>query len=120
VETPPVVTPPVQTPPVQTPPVETPPVQTPPESTPPVETPPVETPVEKPDHPTSPNTPNAPEKNGGGVLSQEQGTGGGGVVTASPAETALPFTGSEVPLLMLLGVTFLGVGLVLRRVSSPG
>jgi hypothetical protein len=130
VETPPVVTPPVETPPVETPPVVTPPevtppVGTPPEYTPPVESPPVETPptetpVETPHHPTtSPNAPNTRAEHGGGTLAQEQGqTGAGGVVTASPAESALPFTGSEIPLVMLLGVAFLGVGLVLHRVSA--
>jgi hypothetical protein len=82
----------------------------------------VETPVETPNQPTSPNSPNTPDtrekETGGGVLAQEEQTGGGGVVTAAPAETALPFTGSEAPLLVLLGVAFLGVGLVLHRVSA--
>ena len=124
VEKPPVETPPVQTPPVQTPPVQTPPVQTPPVETPPVETetPPVETPPETPQKPnrqtTPPETPNTRVEHGsGGVLGQEQGSGGGGVVQASPAQSSLPFTGSETPLLILLGASLLGIGLVLHRMS---
>jgi LPXTG-motif cell wall-anchored protein len=74
-----------------------------------------------PNHPTSPpNTPktHAKARQGGGVLGQEQGRGGGGVVQAAPAATTLPFTGSEVPLLMLMGAAFLGLGLVLHRMSA--
>jgi hypothetical protein len=112
--------PPEEQPPVETPPAETPPVETPPVETPPVETPPVETPPETPT--TPPETPSTREQHGGGgVMSKEQGQGGGGVVTAAPAETAettLPFTGSDTPLLMLVGVAFLGLGLVLHRVNA--
>jgi outer membrane biosynthesis protein TonB len=121
VEKPPVEKPPVEKPPVETPPVETPPVETPPVETPPVETetPPVETPPEKPNRQTTPpETPNARvERGSGGVLGQEQGSGGGGVVQASPAQSSLPFTGSETPLLILLGASLLGIGLVLHRMS---
>ena len=121
VETPPVETPPVETPPVETPPVETPPVETPPVETPPVETetPPVETPPEKPKRQTTPpETPNTRvERGSGGVLGQEQGSGGGGVVQASPAQSSLPFTGSEIAVLILLGASLLGIGLVLHRMS---
>jgi hypothetical protein len=54
------------------------------------------------------------------VLGQEQEHGGGGVVeTAAPsAETTLPFTGVDLPLLLLTGAAFLGLGLVLHRVSA--
>jgi outer membrane biosynthesis protein TonB len=121
VEKPPVETPPVETPPVEKPPVETPPVETPPVETPPVETetPPVETPPEKPNRQTTtPETPNTRvERGSGGVLGQEQSSGGGGVVQASPAQSSLPFTGSETPLLILLGASLLGIGLVLHRMS---
>jgi hypothetical protein len=86
-------------------------VETPPEKTPPVK--------ETPNHPTSPpNAPNTHANQGGGVLGQEQGHGGGGVVQASTAESTLPFTGSDTLLLMLLGVASLGLGLVLHRVST--
>lgn len=81
----------------------------------------METPQENhPNRPTSPQTtPNTREQSGGGVLAKEQDVaGGGGVVTAAPAESTLPFTGSETPLMVLLGVAFLGVGLVLHRVSA--
>ena len=116
-ETPPVVTPPVVTPPVETPPqYTTPPVETPPVETPPVETPPTETPNTPNSPPETPNTPS--NQQGGGVLGQEQGRGGGEVVTASPAETTLPFTGIDVSMLLLMGVAFLGFGLVLHRVSA--
>jgi hypothetical protein len=91
-------------------------VETPPVETPPVETPPTETPNTPTTPPETPNT-NAHQQ-GGGVLGQEQGQGGGEVVTASPAESTLPFTGIDVPLLMLMGVAFLGIGLVLHRVSA--
>lgn len=94
---------------MQTPPVET-------------ETPPVETPPETPQKPsrqtTPPETPNTGVKHGSvGVLGQEQGPGGGGVVQASAAQSSLPFTGSETPLLILLGASVLGIGLVLHRMS---
>jgi hypothetical protein len=102
-------------------------VETPPVVTPPVETPPVETP-QTPEAPQE--SPNAPvkEKGGGGVnvLPQEQGSGGQeapntGITEtnaeASPADT-LPFTGSNIPLLVLLGGGFLGLGVGLRRLSA--
>jgi hypothetical protein len=92
-------------------------VETPPVETPPVETPPTETPNTPTTPPETPNT-HAHHQQGGGVLGQEQGQGGGEVVTASPAETTLPFTGIDIPLLMLMGVAFLGFGLVLHRVSA--
>jgi hypothetical protein len=122
-EKPPVETPPVQTPPVETP-VETPPVQTPPVQTQPVETPPVETPpVETPESPATPHSPKSPtspveEKGGGGVevLPQEQVSGAvGGQEAPTATEATLPFTGSETPLLMLVGVGLLGLGVGLRR-----
>jgi LPXTG-motif cell wall-anchored protein len=59
------------------------------------------------------------EHGGGVVLPLEQQQGGGGVVAASPSAGTLPFTGSETGLLVLLGVVFLGLGFVLRRVSVP-
>ena len=77
----------------------------------------METPSETPETRKSPNA--QPKHQGGGVLGQEQGTAPtSGVVTASPAEAALPFTGSNAPLLMLVGAGFLGLGLVLHRMST--
>jgi hypothetical protein len=135
-EHPPPVTPPEHTPPV---PPETPPVPpetspAPPVTTPPVETPPVETPVEAPveETPTEetpshenkptpkPDVPESVTEHGGGLvlpLEQHQG-GGGGVVTAAPTAGSLPFTGSEIPVVVALGIALLGVGLVLHRVSA--
>jgi len=54
------------------------------------------------------------------VLGQEQEHGGGQVVeSAAPsAEATLPFTGVDLPLLLLTGAAFLGLGLVLHRVSA--
>jgi hypothetical protein len=54
------------------------------------------------------------------VLGQEEESGGGGVVeTAAPSTAStLPFTGVDIPLLVLMGATFLGLGLVLHRVSA--
>ena len=67
---------------------------------------------------TPPETPNTRvERGSGGVLGQEQGSGGGGVVQAAPAQSSLPFTGSEIAVLILLAVSLLGIGLVLRRIS---
>jgi hypothetical protein len=68
-------------------------------------------PTEKPKHNTQP---------GGGVLGQEEESGSGGVVeTAAPsAESTLPFTGADIPLLILTGAVFFGLGLVLHRVST--
>ena len=134
VETPPVETPPVETPPVETPPVETPPVETPPVETPPVETPPVTPPVETP--PETPEetpveTPKRRRKRRplprtcrtrsrvAACWGRSRAPAGRvEVVKATPAEASLPFTGSNTPLLMLVGVAFLGLGLVLHRVST--
>ena len=54
------------------------------------------------------------------MLGQEQASGGGGVVeTAAPSTAStLPFTGVDIPLLVVMGATFLGLGLVLHRVSA--
>jgi hypothetical protein len=53
------------------------------------------------------------------VLGEEQSGGGGVVETAAPsAESTLPFTGFDVPLLMLVGTAFLGLGLVLHRATT--
>jgi hypothetical protein len=116
---PPEQTPPVETPPVETPPVETPPVETPPETTPPEYTPP-ETPTPVAPHkPSPPNETQTPNSNSGGsVLGQEEEHGGVVATPAPSAESTLPFTGVDIPLLMLMGALFLGVGLVLRRVST--
>jgi hypothetical protein len=118
--------PPVETPPV-TPPVETPPVVTPPVEAPLVETVPTETP-QAPSTPLSPESPTAPvEETGSGrgeVLPQEQEVGGGGSggvagqQVTTTAEATLPFTGSRTPLLVLVGVGFLGLGAALRRVVA--
>jgi hypothetical protein len=53
------------------------------------------------------------------VLGQENGAGGGEVVeTAAPAASTLPFTGVDVPLLVLTGAAMLGVGLAMHRAST--
>ena len=54
------------------------------------------------------------------MLGQEQEHGGGQVVeSAAPsAEATLPFTGVNLPLLFFTGAAFLGLGLVLHRVST--
>jgi hypothetical protein len=108
----------------------------PPSVTPqPPTTPPV---TETPPAPTTPpvtDTPPAPveEEGGGGggggaqdVLPQaDQGGGGGGAPPAEvpPTEAAtapgtLPFTGPNVPMLLLVGVGLLGLGAGLRRVGA--
>jgi hypothetical protein len=125
-ETPPETTPPPETkPPETTPPPETPPETTPPGTTPPEYTPP-ETPPDTPtDTPTpkphKPSSPQSPENTGGVVLPQEQGQGNGGEVaatTATGAESTLPFTGADIRLLLLTGAAFLGLGLVLHRMTT--
>jgi hypothetical protein len=62
------------------------------------------------------------------VLPQEQHRGGGNEAPteevtevgaeAAPAVEALPFTGSNTPLLVLLGGGLLGLGMGLRRVVA--
>ena len=53
------------------------------------------------------------------MLGQEQEHGGGVVETAAPGtEATLPFTGVDLPLLLLTGAAFLGLGLVLHRVRA--
>ena len=73
-----------------------------------------------PETPQQPSSPKHNTQTGGTVLGQEESSGGGGVVeTAAPStESTLPFTGVDIPLLVLAGAAFLGLGLVLRRVSA--
>jgi hypothetical protein len=55
------------------------------------------------------------------VLPQEQGHGNGGEVVATEAagaESTLPFTGADIRFLLLTGAAFLGLGLVLHRMSA--